>query len=429
MPEYAPLDIPDDGKLTHNITHFARALRRAGLPIGPGRVIEAIRAVAAAGFTRRDDFYWTLHASFVNRPEERQVFHQIFRLYWRDPRYLEHMMSLMLPAVRGVQEEQAAAAAAKRAAEALLDGAEGPTPRDSPADDGKTQIEIDASQTASADERLRTLDFEQMSTDEAAQARRMLARLSLPVKPIPTRRLTADATGRKPDWRRTMRAAIRQGGEITSIARRKPATRWPNLVVLCDISGSMSQYSRMVLHFVHAVANRQGQGWAKVHAFTFGTRLTNITRHLRTRDADTALKAAGAEAQDWQGGTRIGACLHDFNRDWSRRVLGQGAVVLLITDGLDRDDASALEREMERLHLSARRLIWLNPLLRWDGFAPKARGIAAMLPHVDSFRAGHSIATLESLAAAVSDAGDGGEKARLMAVLGTLRQGVAASRT
>ena len=179
----------------------------------------------------------------------------------------------------------------------------------------------------------------------------------------------------------------------------------------------MSQYSRMVLHFLHAVANEKGQGWAKVHAFTFGTRLTNISRHLATRDVDAALKSAGAEAQDWEGGTRIGSCLHAFNRDWSRRVMGQGAVVLLITDGLDRDDAGALEKEMERIHLSARRLIWLNPLLRWDGFAPKASGIRAMLPHVDSFRAGHSIASLEDLAVAISRPDDMGEKARLMQML------------
>ncbi len=417
MARDADLPIPEDGKLVDNITHFARALRRAGLPIGPGRVRAAIEAVAAAGFERKDDFYWALHAVFVNRPEERQVFAQVFRLYWRDPRYLEHMMSLMLPAIRNVAEEKAAEAAAKRAAEALLDGAMVPEMPESDGEDENTEIQIDASQTASGEERLRRLDFEQMSADEAAAARRLLARLSLPVNPIATRRLTADPQGRRPDWRRTMRSAIRQGGEITRIHRRRPRMRWPALVVLCDISGSMSQYSRMVLHFVHAVANRQGQGWAKVHAFTFGTRLTNITRHLRTRDADAALNAAGAEAQDWQGGTRIGSCLRAFNVDWSRRVLGQGAVVLLISDGLDRDDPALLAREMERLHLSSRRLIWLNPLLRWDDFAPRARGVRAMLPHVDAFRAAHSIASIEALAKAISDPQDNGEKARLMALL------------
>ena len=416
MPEYAPLDIPENPRLAQNIIHFARALRRAGLPVGPGRVIDAIRAVEAAGFSERMDFYWTLHACFVNRPEHRTVFAQIFRLYWRDPRFLEHMMSLMMPAVRGVQEERSAAAAEKRAAQALL-GDEMPQLPEQENEEEGTQIEIDASMTMSAEEKLRSLDFEQMSTEEIAQAKRMLARLTLPVKPIASRRLVGSHLGHRMDPRKTIRNALRHGGEIHDIAWAKRRLRWPNLVVLCDISGSMSQYSRMVLHFLHAVANEKGQGWAKVHAFTFGTRLTNISRHLVQRDVDAALRSAGAEAQDWEGGTRIGQCLHVFNRDWSRRATGQGAVVLLITDGLDRDDAGALEKEMQRLHLSSKRLIWLNPLLRWDGFAPKASGIRAMLPHVDSFRAGHSIASLEDLAVAISAPDDMGEKARLMRLL------------
>lgn len=411
------LDLPADGKLGHNITHFARALRKAGLPIGPGRVLDAVRAVEAAGFSERVDFYWTLHACFVSRPEHRPVFAQVFRLFWRDPRYLEQMMSLMLPAVRGVQEDRKAAPAEKRAAEALLDGALRDLPEVGDKDLPPEEIEIDARFTLSPQERLRSLDFEQMSTAEMAEARRMLARLTLPVRPLPSRRTVADALGSRPDWRGTLRASLRQGGEIACIQRKSPSQRWPNLIVICDISGSMAQYSRMVLHFVHAVANRKGQGWARVHAFTFGTRLTNVTRHLRQRDVDAALAAAGAEAQDWSGGTRIAACLHAFNRDWARRVLGQGAVVLLITDGLDRDEGGDLGREMERLHLSARRLIWINPLLRWDGFAPKAGGIRAMLPHVDSFRAGHSIASLEALADAVSAARDSGEKDRLMRMM------------
>ncbi len=418
MAEYAPLNLPEDGKLWQNIAHFARALRKAGLPIGPGRVVDAIRAVEAAGFTHRGDFYWTLHACFVSRPEERAVFAQVFRLYWRDPQYLEQMMSFLLPAVRGAQEERAADIAEKRAAEALLDGVERdiPPPAAPEEKDEDAEIEIDASATLSHEERLKTLDFEQMSVAEVAEAKRMLARMSLPVKPLVTRRMRAGGNGAV-DARRTLRLALRQGGEITRLAMKSPGTRWPNLIVLCDISGSMSQYSRLILHFVHAVANRKGQGWSRVHAFTFGTRLTNITRHLRSRDVDAALKAAGAEAQDWSGGTRIGSCLRAFNRDWSRRVLGQGAVVLLITDGLDRDDSGALAAEMERLHLSTRRLIWLNPLLRWEGFAPRAGGIRAMLPHVDAFRAGHSIASLEALALAISDPGDGGEKSRLMRML------------
>ena len=415
MAEYAPIDIPDNPRLAGNITHFARALRKAGLPIGPGRVIDAIKAVEAAGFSDKQDFYWTLHACFVNRPEHRIVFAQIFRLYWRDPRYLERMMEALLPAMRGVQEDRPAQAAEKRAAEALLDGAM-PEVDMPETDEGETEIEIDATLTMSAEEKLKSLDFELMSTDEMAKAKAMLARLRLPVDPMQTRR-TVTAKRGYIDQAATLRASLRRGGDMQSLQYKAPKERWPNLVVLCDISGSMSTYSRIVLHFLHTVANAKGQGWAKVHAFTFGTRLTNITRHLAQRDVDAALKAAGSEAQDWEGGTRIGECLETFNRDWSRRVLGQGAMTLLISDGLDRGAPDALAKQMERLRLSSRRLIWLNPLLRFDGFAPKAQGIAAMLPHVDSFRAGHSVASIEALAAVISKRDDQGDKARLMALL------------
>jgi uncharacterized protein with von Willebrand factor type A (vWA) domain len=247
-------------------------------------------------------------------------------------------------------------------------------------------------------------------------SRLAIARIALPVQPIASRRTRSDPVGRLADWRGTMRKAMR-GGEMRDLSRRARRTRWPALVALCDISGSMANYSRMLLHFLHAASNAKGAGWAQVHSFTFGTRLTNVTRHLHRRDADEALRRAGEQAQDWEGGTRIGACLEAFNRDWSRRVLGQGAVVLLITDGLDRDDPDLLARQAERLHLSSRKLIWLNPLLRWDGFAPKARGARALLPHVDSFRAAHNVDSLSALALALTRPDDQGEKARLMALL------------
>jgi uncharacterized protein with von Willebrand factor type A (vWA) domain len=416
MPEFVPIELPENPKFASNIAHFTRALRRAGLPIGSGRLIDAIRAVEAAGFTSKNDFFWTLHACFVSRPEQRAVFSQVFRLYWRDPRYLEHMMAAMLPAVRGVQEDRVSHAAEKRAAEALLDGAEA---LDAPQEEeeGGTKIEVDASLTMSAEEKLKSLDFEQMSAAEMVQAKIMLARMTLPIDPLASRRTKMSTLGRI-DPARTLRASMRSGGDLRELKYKNPKIRYPNLVVLCDISGSMSQYSRAVLHFVHAVSNAKGAGWAKVFAFTFGTRLTNISRHLRQRDVDSALKAAGAEAQDWEGGTRIGECLENFNKKWSRRVLGPGAFVLLITDGLDRDDPNALSKQMERLHLSARRLVWVNPLLRWDEFAPKARGIAAMLPHVDSFRAGHSIASLQELANVISRRDDVGERDRLLRMRG-----------
>ena len=408
-------DLPSapEGRLAENITHFARALRKAGMPVGPERVLNAIRAVEAAGFTEKTDFYHTLAACFVSRPEHLQLYAQTFALYWRDPQFLEHMMRMMSPILRSDQPRDKPKSAERRAAEALL--ADRPPPQ---IDKGEEEeIRLEAELTWSLDEKLRSMDFEQMSLSEIADAKRAIARIRLPIKPIASRRTRLDPGGSYPDWRATLRSSLRTGGEIRRFERRARRVRWPNLVALCDISGSMSGYSRMLLHFLHSASQEKGAGWAKVHSFTFGTRLTNITRHMRLRDVDDALCEAGAEARDWEGGTRIGDCLGAFNRDWSRRVLGQGAVVLLITDGLDRDSAQDLAREAERLRLSSTRLIWLNPLLRWDGFAPKAQGIRALLPQVDSFRAAHSIASLQTLAQMLTQSGDEGEKRRLMAML------------
>ena len=412
-PMASGIAVPEHGRLAANILHFARALRAAGLPVGPGRVVEAVRAVSVGGFEYRADFYHTLAACFLSRPEQRAVFDQCFHMFWRDPQILEKMMSLLLPELRTPGFEREKKAGEERAAKALTAGTETPPPRLDEAEE--EQIEFDAELTFSAQETLKSRDFEQMTAAEAAQAKRAIAALRLPVRPIASRRTAPDALGRIADWRRTMRAAMRNGGDVRLLARRRRRVRYPALVALCDISGSMAAYSRMLLHFLHAAANAENAGWSKVHVFTFGTRLTNITRHLARRDADEALAQAGAEAKDWEGGTRIGECLEQFNKHWSRRVLGQGAVVLLITDGLDRDDPGRLAREAERLHLSARKVIWLNPLLRWDGFEAKAQGVKALLPNVDSFRAAHNIESLEALAQALTRPDDQGERARLLA--------------
>lgn len=413
MPSSEPGAATVEGRLAQNVLHFARALRAAGLPAGTGRALEAVRAVSAAGFERREDFYHTLAACFTSRPEHRVVFDQCFHMFWRDPQIMERIMGLMLPEMRVPDMDRERKAGEQRAADALSGNRNGPG--EAP-DREPDKVEIDARLTFSDREKLQAKDFEQMTAAEIAEAKAAIARLSLPVQPIASRRTQPSPRGKLADWRRTMRSSLRNGG-VPVLARRERRERWPALVVLCDISGSMATYSRMMLHFVHAAANARGAGWSKVHAFTFGTRLTNITRHLRHRDVDEAMARAGQEALDWEGGTRIGATLEAFNRTWSRRVLGQGAVVLLITDGLDRDDVGLLSREAERLHLSCRRLIWLNPLLRWDRFEAKAQGIRALLPHVDTFRAAHSIASLTELAASLSQTGDTGEKARLMGTL------------
>jgi hypothetical protein len=390
-------------RLSEHVVRFGRLLRSAGLPVGPDRIIDALKAVEVTGIQRRDDLFWTLASVLLNKREQFELFQQAFDLYWQQAQPLG--AATLSPALTTAADEDAEDIAA-RLAEALA-----ATWPERPA--AIVQHKPEAALGASAKEALREMDFRTMTGEELSQARRLMANLRLPIPQVRVRRLRPDPRGPRIDLRGTLRASLRGNADVIPLRRRAQRHEHPPLVVLCDISGSMSRYSRMFLHFLHAITNDRD----RVHTFLFGTRLTNITRHLRARDVDAALRAAGAEAQDWSGGTRIGQCLHAFNRDWSRRILGQGAVVLLITDGLDRDDAGLLARETERLHLSCRRLIWLNPLLRWTGFAPKAQGIRAILPHVDSFRAGHSIASLEALGRAISEPDDRGERDRLLALI------------
>jgi uncharacterized protein with von Willebrand factor type A (vWA) domain len=238
------------------------------------------------------------------------------------------------------------------------------------------------------------MDFESMTADELAAARAALARLKLRLPRVRTRRYSPHARGERIDPRASLRASLRLGGATISLRRRSAVRRPPPLVVLCDVSGSMSRYTRMFLHFLHATVNDHD----RVHALTFGTRLTSVTRHLQYRDPDVALARVSRIVKDWSGGTRIGACLKEFNSRWSRRLLGQGAIVLLLSDGLDCDAGADLSLQMERLSKSCRRLIWLNPLLRYDAFEAKPAGIQAMLPWVDEFLPAHNIESLEDLA-------------------------------
>lgn len=376
-----------NGMLAANIMQFARALRAAGLPIGPGRVVDALNAVTAVGLARRDDFYWTLHAVFVNRADQRDLFDQAFHIFWRNPKLLQRMMSVAPPDLR--PGEPPGEKASRRIAEAMApERPDAAPPRTEPGSG-----ESDATLTWSRLEVLRHKDFETMTAEEVAESRTLIRRMRLPIMEVPTRRFRPHRTGARADLRATLRAALRSGGDIIPLRRRSPGRRHPPLVVLCDISGSMDRYARLFLHFLHAVTNDRD----RVHTFLFGTRLTNITRFLHHRDIDIALDKVSAAVEDWAGGTRIGRCLRTFNRDWSRRVLTQGAVVLLITDGLDRDAGEGLSLEVERLHKSCRRLIWLNPLLRYDGFEPKSLGIRAILPHVDEFRPVHNLNSLAEL--------------------------------
>ncbi|MEX2008705.1 MAG: VWA domain-containing protein [Dongiaceae bacterium] len=386
---------PGEGRLVENLMFFARTLRAAGLPIGPGRLLDAIRAVETVGVQRRDDFYWALHAVLVNRRDQQALFDQAFHLFWRNPRLLERLLAVMLPTVR--VERDKPEELSRRLAEALRpDRAEG----EGPGRESEEKVEIDAVMTYSDREVLQRMDFEKMSTAEIAAAKRAIATMRLPIMDLPTRRFRADPRGARIDMRASLRASLRAAGGIP-VRRRTRRRRHPPLVILCDISGSMSRYSRLVLHFMHAITNDRD----RVSTFLFGTRLTNITRYLRHRDIDVALDKVAAMVEDWAGGTRIGKCLAEFNARWSRRVLGQGAVVLFISDGLDRDAGAGLAREMERLHKSCRRLIWLNPLLRYDGYEPKSQGARAIVPHIDDFRPVHNLESLADLTRVLSRPG------------------------
>ncbi|MGB7542216.1 MAG: VWA domain-containing protein [Burkholderiales bacterium] len=384
--------MPEEGRLAENVMHFARVLRAAGLPIGPDRVIDAVRAVEVAGVQRRDDFYWTLAAVFLARREQFEMFDQAFHIFWRDPKMLERVMAMMLPQVYGRHTRDDTEPPSNRIADALY-----PKPEKPKAESEPQEVQLDAALTFSAREVLQHADFETMTNEELAQAKKMIAKLRLPIPEIRTRRFYADPHGARADLRATLRASLRGGSQLIFLRKRSPARRHPPLVVLCDVSGSMSRYSRMFLHFLHAITSDRD----RVTSFVFGTRLTNITRHLRHRDVDVAMTGIADAIADWSGGTRIGNCLAEFNLRWSRRVLGQNAVVLMISDGLDGDVGEGLAAQMERLHKSCRKLVWLNPLLRYEGFEARPAGVRAMLPHVDEFLPVHNVASLVDLARAL----------------------------
>jgi uncharacterized protein with von Willebrand factor type A (vWA) domain len=374
--------------------HFARMLRKAGLPVGPGAVVDALEAVQSGALASRPDFYWALHAVFVKRHEYDPVYEQAFEIFWRNPKMAERLMQQLLQQVRVPAAVPPKRPGQRRLAEAMHAPASDRSRQAPP----PTLIELEAQFTASRDEVLRRKDFEQMTAEEEARARAAITALRLRRIEVKTRRFEPFAHGASIDMRRTIAGSVRRGGHLIDLARRRRRRREPPLVVIADISGSMSNYSRMFLHFVHTLMSDRD----RVHIFLFGTRLTNVTREITRRDVDEAMAKVADAVQDWSGGTRIGQCLKEFNYRWSRRVLAQGAHVLLMTDGLERDDTELLKDEMARLRRSARRIVWLNPLLRYDGFAPLAQGVRAMLPLVDEFRPVHNLESLEDLARALS---------------------------
>lgn len=374
------------GRLLDNVGEFARLLRRAGLPVGPAETLAAAEALTRVDLGAKPEVKAALAATMVHRREHREIFDQAFALFWRDATAARHALAMALMETRK-EPERKPSPAARRVAEAFA------RPRERPPEAPDEPPRLDAVLTANAAERLQTMDFEAMGADEIALAKREIRRLVLPLDTRRTRRRRADPMGAEIDLRATLRRSLRQGGEILTLAHASRTERPPPLVVICDISGSMARYAQILLHFLHAVSNER----ERVQVFLFGTRLSNITRQLRYRDAEVAFQMVAHAVPDWSGGTRIGEALATFNRRWARRVLGQGAIVLLVTDGLDRDGAVGLTENMDRLRRSCRRLIWLNPLLRWDGFQPKSQGVRAMLPYVDEFRPVHNLASLRGL--------------------------------
>ena len=398
----APGALP--GHLAENVMHFGRVLRQAGVPVGSDRIQLALAALQVAGLASRQDFHDTLAACFIDRAEHRELFDQAFHLFWRDPDLAGRMMAMMLPQVRAQPGSSPPPPENRRLGEALF-----PRAPEAPPPPPREQVDVHASWTWNERELLRKADFDTMSADEWHAAQQMLKTMAPFFERLATRRARPATHPGRPDARATLRALARTGGELWQLRWRQPRERPAPLVVLADISGSMSRYSRMLLHFTHAL----GHAEARVESFVFGTRLTRTTRALRQRDPDIAVAQVVRDVQDWSGGTRISECLHRFNQAWARRVLPGRATVLLITDGLEHGNTERLSFEMERLHKSCRRLVWLNPLLRFDRFEPRAGGIKAMLPHVDAFLPSHNLESLAQLARLLGrSAGAGGDISR-----------------
>jgi uncharacterized protein with von Willebrand factor type A (vWA) domain len=397
-------ELKPGGRLAANVMHFGRVLRAAGMPVGTDRIQLALQALQVAGIESRRDFHAVLSTCFIDRAGQRELFDQAFQLFWRDPDLLGRALAMRLPSISPKRAPNATAlpAPSQRLASALQLNLPQRAPQDAP-----ERIELDASLTWSERELLHKADFETMTPDEWRAAQRALRRMRLIAEPITTRRAARAPHPGRVDWRATMSAMARHGGELWDMRWKRPRTRPAPLVVLADISGSMSRYSRMLLHFAHTLAATR----MRVESFVFGTRLTRITHLLRQRDPDLAVAQVMRGVQDWSGGTRITGCLHEFNRHWARRVLPGAATVLLITDGLEHGDPAPLAFEAERLHKSCRRLLWLNPLLRFDRFEPRAGGIRAMLPHVDRLLPAHNLDSLEQLVGIL--AGQGPVDARL----------------
>lgn len=384
--------------LAENVMHFARVLRAAGMAVGSDRVLLSLQALQVAGLSSRQDFHATLSACLLDRAEHRALFDQAFQIFWRDPDLLGRVLRMLLPQVQA-KPGRPALPENRRLAQALFPH------RPAAQREPEQPIELDARLSWSERELLQHKDFDSMTPAEWHAAEHLLKQLRPLLQTRPSRRWELAVSGRV-DWRASLRAQARS--ESLALLRQRPRLRTAPLLILADISGSMSSYSRMLLHLAHGLTNPQDRRRDfRVSSFVFGTRLTPITRLLKQRDPDLAIAAVSRRVHDWSGGTRISACLHEFNQHWMRRVLSSDTTVLLITDGLEQGSEAdpACQRlafEAQRLRLSCERLLWLNPLLRFEGFEAKAAGVRALLPEVTQHLPVHNLLSLQELASLLS---------------------------
>jgi uncharacterized protein with von Willebrand factor type A (vWA) domain len=380
----------EPGHILHNLMLFGEVLRRLGLDFGSGNMLDLVRATEDVPIGRKQDFRYAARCLLVHRKQDLSLFDEAFQVFWRRPATGQSPLDL-----RSMGEERR-----YRTPQIIPPSVSDSGDERGQEDSQEVQPAVDLSRTYSAREVLREKDFADFTQAETAQAKVMMAELSWDLGRRRTRRLIP-GEGAALDLRRTFRRNLKYGGELLELARRQPKDKPRSLVLLCDVSGSMERYTRMLLHFIHTVAG----GWRQVEAFLFATRLTRITRFLDYRSVDQAVSEVARVVPDWAGGTRTGEALKTFNFRWSRRVMRNGAVVLVISDGWDRGEPELLAREMARLRRSCHRLIWLNPLLGSPDYQPLTQGMQAALPHIDDFLPVHNLNSLEALARRLNQLG------------------------
>ena len=388
------------GKLAGNLAAFCRALRRAGVPVDAARMALAQQAVQLVGVARKDDMAAALEAVLLSRAQDRVVFRELFDAFFRDPKLASKLLAQMLPRADGRAEPQR-----QRQRPRVREALQPPEPQTS-AETAPEQVELDAAMTASRLQRLQHADFNQLSASEYRLVERLVRDIALPLPSVASRRTRAGSRGARIHWGRTLRQAARHGGDLAALQRQQRRRQPLPLLVLVDVSGSMERYARLLLAFIHAATARvrvDGQArQLRREVFAFGTGLTDLGPAFRTSDTDAMLQRAGQAIADFAGGTRLGQSLASLRRQHARCLVGRRTLVLIVSDGLDTGEPEDLARELDWLKHRCRRMLWLNPLLRFDGYQPSARGAAVLHRAADAMLAVHNITRLQQLAGAIA---------------------------